>query len=59
MKAENFGLAKKVTAIHACVLMSGACLYDSKDAEKRIYSGKFEIDDFVLRVPMQIGRAHV
>ena len=53
VKAEMFGLGKKVTTIHACVLMSGGCLYKNKDAEKLIYSGKFEIDDFILRAPMQ------
>ena len=53
VKAEMVGLGKKVTAIHACVLMSSGCLYENKDAEKRIYSNKLEIDDFVKRVPTQ------
>ena len=33
IKAEFFGLAKKVTAIHACVSMSGAFFYETKDAK--------------------------
>ena len=33
VKAEMFGLARKVTAIQACVLMSDAFLNESKDAK--------------------------
>ena len=53
VKAKMVGLGKKVTAIHACMLMSSDCLYENKDAENWTCSNKLEIDDFVKGVPIQ------
>ena len=33
LKTKFFGLAKEVTAIYACVLMSGAFFYETRDAK--------------------------
>ena len=52
VNAEMWKLTKKVTAVHACVLMSGAFLGErNKDAKIGIESDQFEIGNFVTRNP--------